>query len=93
MTEGEKLGRRLRRQTVLVWFQAATAIAAIGLLVFTLVTIQSERRQSATTSCYLLREVVLVATPPARKTQALLFINSPGDPLHDCNAYGSQVTR
>lgn len=53
--------------------------------------VQSSRQASATKTCYLLRSLVLHATPPDHLPAATKFMSD--TPLKDCNGYGRKALR
>lgn len=92
MTTPEKIRRR---QWFLITVQGVTGILAVIALALALVTnhaantqANQERIQARYSNCALLREIVLVATPTARRGRALIFLAH--TPLANCNQYAIQ---
>jgi hypothetical protein len=88
--------RRRHRRTdkILIVVQGLTAIAAVAALVLTLVALnnrladlEAARVRAREDSCYLLRTIVVAATPPGRQAQAVRFLDA--TPLHNCMTYGT----
>ena len=75
--------------TKLIKFLVAVDLLSLliaGVLFFlALSSIQASREAAALRTCYLLRELVLHATPPNHLHAATVYMN--GTPLRDCNAY------
>lgn len=71
----------------LIVIQGITTLITIGALAWVLATATSERTSARKDSCKLLKSVVLVATPPGRKTQVQAFIDE--TKLADCNKYAT----
>jgi hypothetical protein len=92
MIERRKTDHHRKRLVIL---QGVTALLAVMTLIYSVVTnqndisqLQQERVQSRLQVCYLLRGLVITATPLANRDQIILFINQ--TPLHNCREYSEQ---
>lgn len=72
----------------LIALQVVTALVAIAAMVAVVVVVKGEaagRRNARYDSCFLLRGIVLTATPPNRAKRAQAFIAA--TPLSNCVSY------
>ena len=82
-------------RTASVLSGAAALVAILALIVSVtdqadqIARLQADRTRSAQDSCYLLRELVVVATRPGQRAAAIAFENR--TPLRNCVTYGESV--
>jgi hypothetical protein len=79
-----------------VAIQAVTATLAVIALVWVVVIAAGridDLVRAREAGCYLLRDVVLRATPPGRHARAVAWLDNKQNPLSDCHAYARGVLR
>lgn len=62
------------RALIIVTILGIVGVAACVALIISLTSLQSSRERAAHDSCELLRHIVLAATPPAERAQAVGFL-------------------